>query len=145
MFAQALGLPHTSQSVVADSSTDSMKPTLNESKGGKESLINSNVLCIAEDRNTFVDRSVHLTGSVSKSSNERGYEGKSKSSDRSEVEVILQEDLQNGGGGGRGHKLENHLRSKTHFFQEDQETGEFFLASNRIIRTGSQKNRLRDM
>jgi hypothetical protein len=145
MFAQALGLPHTSQSVVADSSADGMKPMLTESKGGKESLINSNVLCIAEDRNTFMDRPVHFTGSVSKSSNERGYEAKSNSLDRSKVEVVLQEDLQKGGGGGRGHKLENHLRSKNDFFQEDQETGEFFLASNRIIRTGSQKNRLRDM
>ncbi|KAG0581443.1 hypothetical protein KC19_4G252200 [Ceratodon purpureus] len=143
MFAQALGLPITSQSVVADSATDSMKPMPNESKGGKESLINSNnVLCIAEDSISFVDPSVHLVGSVSKSSEERGCREKSKCLDRSKLEVVLQEVLRKGGG--RGNKLENHLRSKNHVFQEDQETGELFLTSKRIIRNGSQKNSLRD-
>lgn len=139
MFAQALGLPHASQPVVADSATGGIKPMQNESKGGKESLINSNVLCIAEDSITFLDRSVYLRGSVSTSSEKRGYREKTKSLDRSKIEVVLQGDLRKGGG---GQKLENHLRSKNHFFQEDQETGELFLTSNQIIRNGSQEEQL---
>lgn len=137
MFAQALGLPHTSQSV-ADSSTDGVKLVQNESKGGKKSLINCHVLCIAEDSSsTFVDQSVHLIESVGKSSEKRGRREKNKSLDPSKLEVVLQEDLRKGGG--RGQKLENHLRSKNHLFQEDHETGELFLTGNKMLKNGSQK------
>lgn len=127
MFAQALGLPQTSQSV-ADISTDGTKLMQNESKGGKKSPINSDVLCIAEDSISFVDQSVHLVESVGKSSERRGRRENHKSLDPSEFEVVVQEDLQKGGG--RGHKLENRLRSKNHFFQEDHETGELFLSAS---------------
>ena len=141
MFAQALGLPHTSQSVVADNAANRMQLMQNESKEAKESL-NSNVLCIAEDKITFVDRSVHLIASGSKSSGKRVHREKTKSLDHSKCEVV-QEDMRKGDG--RGHKLENFLRSKNHFCQEDQETGELFLTSNQIIRNGSTKNSFRDM
>ena len=123
MFAQALGLPQSSDS--------GAKPMRNRSKGGKEPPINSNNVS-ADDRISFLDLSVHLLTS-------RALEGR-KSLDRSKVEVVLQEDLRKGGSR-KGHKLESsHLRSKNHVFQEDHETGELFLTSNRIIRNGSQNN-----
>lgn len=139
MFAQALGLAQTSQSV-GDSATDGLKLMQNESKGGKKPLINSNSLCIAEDSISFVDQPVPLIESVSKS---RGRREKHKILDPSKHEVVLQEDLRKGGC--RGQKLENPLRSKNHLFQEDRETGELFLTCNEVLKNGSQKNNFKDM
>jgi len=129
MFAQALGLPHTSQ-LVADSSTDGMKLIQNESKGGKKSLTNPNVMSIAEDSITLVHQSI-VVESASKTSEKRGRREKHRSLDPSKLEVFLQEDLRKGNG--RGHQLEKtHLRSKKHLFQEDHETGELFLTCNKM-------------
>lgn len=136
MFAQALGLPPTSQTSAECATVDGMKPTQNERKGGKKSV---DVVCNAEDSVTFVDQSVPMIGSVSKAAERRVRRPKNNGGlGTNKPEVV---DLRKGGdlgsnkpgvvglrkGGGRGHKLEKQLKSRNHLFQEDDETGELFL------------------
>ncbi|XP_024382314.1 uncharacterized protein [Physcomitrium patens] len=128
MFAQALGLPHNSpQPVVADCFADGMALVETDSGGGNESLINHNVLYIAEESVTSVNQSAHLVGSARKASDKR--ERKEKSKLEPSKPDVLKEDQRKGG---KGHKFEKHLRLKTRLIQEDQETGEVFLTHSRV-------------
>jgi hypothetical protein len=113
MFAQALGLPPTSQT----SAECATQPTQNERKGGKKPV---DVVCIAEDTVTFVDQSVPMISKAAERRVRRPEQNGGLGSSKPEV-VDLRK------GGGRGHKLEKQPKSRNHLFQEDDETGELFL------------------